>query len=276
MSFAWRKFKDKAFTCLAILSVAIAMAPLISILYTIAERGLASLNLSFFTELPKPIGEPGGGFGNAIQGSFIVVGIACIIGLPVGILSGIYLAEYGNNKFGRTVSFIADVLTGVPSIVTGIFAYVFVVLYLGTFSALAGGVALAIMMIPVIVRTTEEAMKLVPVEIREASLALGIPQWKTSLRIVLSTARFGVITGVLLAIARISGETAPLLFTSFNSQYWFGGVLNPVATLPMMIYTYAISPFEDWHAQAWGGALVLIAVVLMLNIGVRFAARQRY
>lgn len=276
MSLAWRKFKDRAFTYLAALSVLVAMVPLISILYTVLKFGVGSINLDFLTGLPKPVGEPGGGFGNAIHGSFIVVGIACIIGLPVGVLSGVYLAEYGNNKFGRSVSFVADVLSGVPSIVTGIFAYALVVLSLGAFSALAGGVALATMMIPVVVRTTEEAMKLVPPEIREASLALGIPQWKTSLRIVLSAARFGVITGALLAIARISGETAPLLFTSFNNRYWFDGVLNPVATLPVMIYTYAISPFEDWHAQAWGGALVLIFIVLMLNIGVRFAARQRY
>ncbi|MFH1774420.1 MAG: phosphate ABC transporter permease PstA [Methanobacteriota archaeon] len=276
MSLGWRKFKDRAFTCLAALSVVLAMVPLISILYAVLKMGLSSINLDFLTGLPKPVGEPGGGFGNAIHGSFIVVGIASVIGLPVGILAGVYLAEYGNNKIGRTVSFVADVLTGVPSIVTGIFVYVLVVLSLGTFSAFAGGVALATMMIPVVVRTTEEAMKLVPLELKEASLALGIPQWKTSLRIVLSTARFGVITGALLAIARISGETAPLLFTSFNNRYWFDGVLNPVATLPVMIYTCAISPFEEWHAQAWGGALVLIFIVLMLNVCVRFAARQRY
>ncbi len=271
-----RKILNKVLDFLAAFSVVIALAPLISILYTVVMEGLPAINLAFLTQLPGPVGEEGGGFGNAIQGSFIVVGIASLIGLPIGILSGVYLAEYGNNRFGRMVSFTADVLTGVPSIITGIFAYILIVMRFGGFSALAGGVALATMMIPVIVRTTEESMRLVPDEIREASLALGIPPWKTSLRIVLSTAQFGIITGALLTIARVSGETAPLLFTAFSNRFYFDGVMNPVATLPVMIYTYALSPFEDWHTQAWGGALVLVSAILVLSIGVRFAAGRKY
>lgn len=271
-----RKILNKVLNFLAAFSVVIALVPLISILYTVVMEGFSVINLAFLTQLPRPVGELGGGFGNAIQGSFIVVGIASLIGLPIGILSGLYLAEYGDNRFGRMVSFTADVLTGVPSIITGIFAYILIVMRFGGFSAFAGGVALATMMIPVIVRTTEESMRLVPTEIREASLALGIPRWKTSLRIVLSTAQFGIITGVLLTIARVSGETAPLLFTAFSNRFWFNGAMNPVATLPVMIYSYALSPFEDWHAQAWGAALVLISAILVLSIGVRFAARRKY
>jgi phosphate transport system permease protein len=271
-----RELINKSLDYLAAFSVVIALLPLVSILYTVVIMGFSAVNPAFLTQLPRPVGDPGGGFGNAIQGSLIVVGIACLIGIPIGILAGLFLAEYGDNKFGRLVSFTADVLTGVPSIITGIFAYVVIVLRFGGFSAFAGGVALATMMIPVIVRTTEESMKLVPTEMREASLALGIPRWKTSLRIVLSTAKFGIITGTLLTIARVSGETAPLLFTAFSNRYWFDGVMNPVATLPVMIYTYSLSPFKDWHAQAWGGALILVLSLLVLSIGVRLAARRKY
>ncbi len=270
-----RKLADRLFTFFCIASAALALIPLLSMLYTIVSKGLSVISLQFLTQLPAPPGE-GGGFGNAIQGSFIVVGIASAIGIPLGVAAGMYLAEFPNTKLSRAVSFTADVLTGVPSIITGIFAYAIIVVNFGGFSALAGGVALATMMIPFIVRTTEEAMKLVPWELREASLALGAPRWRTTLQVVLSTARFGIITGTLLTVARIAGETAPLLFTAFSNRFWFEGVMQPVATLPVMIYTYAISPFDEWHAQAWGGALVLVGMILTLNILVRVAAGRRW
>ncbi len=271
-----RRLTDRMMSILAAACVVIAIIPLLSILYTVTINGISSINLDFLTQLPKPVGEAGGGLGNAIQGTFIVVGLACMIGLPVGILSGIYLAEYGDNKFGRTVSFVADVLTGTPSIVAGIFGYTFIVLYFGSFSAFAGGVALSVLMVPIVARTTEESLKLVPGSIKEASLALGISRWRTILHVVLSTARSGIITGALLAIARISGETAPLLFTSFGNMIWWNGIDKPISTLPVQIYTYAITPFPDWHAKAWGGALILIILVLMLNVIVRFAIRKKY
>ena len=256
--------------------VVIAIIPLLSILYTVISNGLSAIDLDFITQFPKPVGEPGGGLGNAIEGTFIVVGIACLIGLPVGILAGIYLSEYGENKFGRLVSFMADVLTGTPSIVAGMFGYTLIVLYFKSFSAIAGGVALSVLMIPIVTRTTEESLKLVPSSIKEASLALGIPGWKTTLYIVLGTGKSGIITGALLAIARISGETAPLLFTSFGNMFWSGGIDKPISTLPVQIYTYAITPFPDWHAKAWAGALILIVMILILNIGVRFVARKKF
>jgi phosphate transport system permease protein len=271
-----RKIIDKIMSFLTAACVIIAIIPLLSILYTVIINGLSALNLDFLTQLPKPVGEAGGGLANAIQGTFIVVGIACLIGLPIGILSGVYLSEYGENRFGRMVSFVADVLTGTPSIVAGMFGYTFIVLYFGSFSAVAGGVALSVLMIPIVARTTEESLRLVPGTIREASLALGIPRWKTICNIVLSTARSGIITGALLSIARISGETAALLFTSFGNMFWASGIDKPISTLPVQIYTYAITPFPDWHAKAWGGALILIILILILNIGVRFITRRKY
>ena len=276
MNITRRKAADRLFTFFCIASTLLALIPLGSMLYTLIVKGFSTVSIDFLTKLPTPAGEPGGGFGNAIQGSFIVVGIASAIGIPLGIAAGMYLAEFPNSRLSRLISFTADVLTGVPSIITGIFAYLLIVLRFGGFSALAGGVALATMMIPFIVRTTEEAMKLVPVDLREASLALGAPRWKTTMLVVLTTAKFGIITGVLLTIARIAGETAPLLFTAFSNRFWFDGVMNPVATLPVMIYTYAVSPFEDWHNQAWGGALVLVAFIFILNIGIKFAAGRRW
>lgn len=271
-----RKITDRVMSFLAAACVVIAIIPLLSILYTVIINGISAINLDFLTQLPKPVGEAGGGLGNAIQGTLIVVGIACVIGLPIGVLSGIYLSEYGENRFGRTVSFVADVLTGTPSIVAGMFSYTFIVLYFGGFSALAGGVALSVLMIPIVARTTEESLRLVPGSIREASLALGISRWKTILHIVLSTARSGIITGALLAIARVSGEAAPLLLTTLGNSFWAAGIDKPISTLPMQIYRYAESPFPDWHAKAWGGALVLIILILILNIGVRFVTRRKY
>lgn len=271
-----RKITDRVMSILTAACVVITIIPLLSILYIVVVNGISSINMDFLTQLPRPVGETGGGLGNAIEGTFIVVGIACLIGLPVGILSGVYLSEYGDNRFGHMVSFVADVLTGTPSIVAGMFGYTFIVLYFGSFSAIAGGVALSVLMIPIVTRTTEESLKLVPGSVKEASLALGIPRWKTTLYIVISTARSGIITGALLAIARISGETAPLLFTSFGNMFWAGGIDKPISTLPVQIYTYAITPFPDWHAKAWGGALILIILILILNIGVRLVTRRKY
>ncbi|VVB90844.1 Binding-protein-dependent transport system inner membrane component [uncultured archaeon] len=270
-----RKLIDRIMSFLTAACVVVAIIPLLSILYTVTINGISAINLDFLTQLPKPEGEVGGGLGNAIQGTFIVVGIACLIGLPVGILAGVYLSEYGENRFGRMVSFVADVLAGTPSIAAGIFGYTFIVLYFG-FSAIAGGAALSVLMIPIVARTTEESLRLVSGSLREASLALGIPRWKTILHIVLSTAMSGIITGALLAIARVSGETAPLLLTAFGNPYWAAGINKPISTMPVQIYTYAIAPFPDWHAKAWGGALVLIILVLILNIGVRFITRKKY
>ena len=270
-----RKLIDRIMSFLTAACVVIAIIPLLSILYTVTLNGISAINIDFLTQLPKPVGEAGGGLGNAIQGTFIVVGIACLIGLPVGILSGVYLSEYGENKFGRMVSFVADVLTGTPSIEAGIFGYTFIVLYFGI-SAIAGGVAISVLMIPIVARTTEESLKLVPGSLREASLALGIPRWKTILHIVLSTAMSGIITGALLAIARVSGETAPLLLTAFGNPFWAAGIDKPISTLPAQIFTYAISPFPDWHTKAWGGALILIILILILNIGVRLITRRKY
>ncbi len=271
-----RKLIDRTMSILAAACVVIAIIPLLSILYTVTINGISAINLDFLMQLPKPVGEAGGGIGNAIQGTFIVVGIACLIGLPIGIFAGVYLSEYGENRFGRMISFVADVLTGTPSIVAGMFGYAFIVLYFGSFAAIAGGVALSVLMIPIVTRTTEESLRLVPDSIREASLALGIPRWKTVSHIVLSTARSGIVTGALLAIARISGETAPLLLTSSGSFYWANGIGQPISTMPVQIYNYAISPFSDWHAKAWGLALVLVIMVLVLNIGVRFITRKKY
>ncbi|MGQ9468390.1 MAG: phosphate ABC transporter permease PstA [Nitrososphaerales archaeon] len=265
---------DKLITSLALLSIIIAMMPLAGVIVFVTSKGLSVINLEFFISLPKPPDEFGGGIGNAIQGTLILVGLASVVGIPIGVLSGIYLAEYGDNRFGSLVRFMADVLSGVPSIIMGLFIYVAVVLTTHSFSALSGGIALGIMMIPVITRTTEESVKLVPNSIKEASMALGIRRWKTILFVVLSTAKSGIITGIMLSIARIIGETAPLLFTAFGSDLWATGLNQPISALPLVIYKYAISPYANWQAQAWGAAFILVSMVLILNIGVRFMARR--
>jgi phosphate transport system permease protein len=270
-----RKIIDKLVIFLALLSVVIAMIPLAGVLVFVTSKGLSVINLDFFFSLPKPPNEIGGGIGNAIQGTLILIGLASIVGIPIGVLSGIYLAEYGDNRFGSLVRFMANVLSGVPSIIMGLFVYVAVVLATRSFSALSGGIALGIMMIPVITRTTEESIKLVPNSIREASMALGVRRWKTILFVVLSNAKSGIITGIMLSIARIAGETAPLLFTAFGSDVWATGLNQPISALPLVIYKYAISPYANWHAQAWGAAFILLIIVLVLNIGVRFVARYR-
>jgi phosphate transport system permease protein len=265
-----RLWLDRTMVFLCGAAAFIAMIPLISLIFYVFTQGIHRLDLTFFTHLPTPVGVEGGGMGNAILGTLTLMLVASCLGLPVGILAGVYLSEYGKkNKFAWLVRFTSDVLSGVPSIVTGIVAYTLVVRPMHGFSALAGGVALGFMMIPIVTRTTEELVKMVPHSIREASWALGVPQWQTILAIVIRTAKNGILTGVLLSIARIAGETAPLLFTSFNNQYWPKGLIQPTASLTVQVFTYAISPFKDWQDQAWTGALVLLILVLSINLAAK-------
>jgi phosphate transport system permease protein len=251
-----------------------AVVPLGSLLWLVVSNGLPGLSVSFFTSLPRPVGESGGGVGNAVVGTAMMVGLACVVGLPVGIGAGVFLAEKGDGAFGRAVRFTADVFSGVPSIVIGIVAYGIVVIPMRRFSALAGALALALLMVPTLARSTEELVRLVPSTLREASLALGVAQWKTSLRVVLRTAAGGILTAVLLAIARAAGETAPLLFTALNNQYWNLRPDQPTASLTVQIFNYAISPYPDWHQKAWSAALVLLALVGVLNLAARLALRR--
>jgi phosphate transport system permease protein len=253
-----------------------ATLPLVFILGYLLVKGATSLNIDFFTQLPPPPGETGGGMGNAIMGTLVLIGVAGLIGLPIGIGSGLYLAERRDSRLATVVRFLADVLNGLPSIVVGIFAWQVLVRRVGHFSALAGGLALGAMMIPLVSRTTEEMIRLVPVALREAALALGYPRWRTSLSIVLRTALPGIVTGALVAIARIAGETAPLLFTAFGNQFWSFNLQQPIAALPLQIYVFAISPYDDWHRLAWAGALVLIGVVFAISIAARAATRSRF
>lgn len=263
---------------LCVAALGAALVPLAAILVEVGARGLGAFSAEFLTALPKPPDEPGGGFGNAILGTGMVVAIAAAIGVPVGVGAGIYLSEYGDNRLGKAARFMAEVLTGLPSIVAGIVAYELVVVAMGRFSALAGGVALSFLFIPVVAIATQEALRLVPRTQREAALALGLNQATSTLRVALPAAMGGVLTGVMLAVARVAGETAPLLFTAFNNAFWPQGVDQPTATLPLQIFVYAISPFEHWHEQAWGGALLLVLLVLATNVVVRtlWARRQRY
>lgn len=272
---SWRRrITDHLMTGVAVLTVVLVLAPLIAISGYLVYRGVGSINWAFLTQTPKPVGELGGGMANAVAGSAFILGIASIIGVPFGIGAGIYLAEFGRNRFGSGIRFTADVLNGVPSIVIGIVAYSIVVLYQKHFSALAGGVALAIMMVPTICRTTEEMLLLVPQALREAAYGLGIPRWRTTLSITLRTATSGVITGIMLAFARVAGETAPLLFTAFGNQFWSLHYDQPTAALPLQIYVYALSPYDDWHRQAWAGALVLIVLIVTAVAAVRYAVRR--
>ncbi len=271
-----RKLTGGLMLTLSALSAVVALIPLLLIFFYTISQGIDYLNLDFFVNMPKPVGELGGGMANAIVGTLILVATGSVIGLPIGIFTGIYLAEFGNNSFGSTVRFMTDVLSGVPSIVAGVVAYGFVVIPMKHFSALAGGVALAILMIPTVVRTTEEMIRLVPDSYREAGLALGIPQWKTTIRIVLRTAFPGIVTGILLAIARIAGETAPLLFTALGNRFWSTSLNQPIASLTVFIYDYAKAPFEDWNKQAWTAALVLIILISILSLLMRVATRSRY
>jgi phosphate transport system permease protein len=262
-----------ALTCLA---AAVAVVPLLVILVYLLERGAGALSLGFFIHMPKPVGEAGGGMANAIVGTLMLIGIASVVGLPVGIGAGLYLAERRGTRLANLVRFLADVLNGLPSIVMGIFAWQFLVRPIGHFSALAGGAAIGAMMIPLVTRTTEEMVRTVPQSLREAALALGYPRWRTSLQIVLRTALGGIVTGVLVAVARVAGETAPLLFTALGNQFWSTKLSQPIAALPLQIFTYAISPYDDQHAQAWAGALVLISLVLIISVIARFVTRGRH
>jgi len=269
-----RRVTDHVMTGLAILTVFLVLTPLVAIFGYLVYRGVGSLSWNFLTQIPKPVGEEGGGMANAIVGSVMILGIASIIGVPFGIGAGIYLAEFGRNRLGSVIRFTADVLNGVPSIVIGIVGYAIVVLYQHHFSALAGGVALAIMMVPTICRTTEEMLLLVPQALREAAYGLGVPRWRTTLSIVLRTATSGVITGVMLAFARIAGETAPLLFTTLGNQFWNLRYDQPTAALPLQIYVYANSPYEDWHRQAWAGSFILILLIVSSIAAVRYVVRR--
>jgi phosphate transport system permease protein len=269
-----RRVTDHAMTGVAVLTVILVLVPLVAIFGYLVYRGVGSINWAFLTQTPKPVGETGGGMANAIVGSAFILALASLLGVPLGVGAGIYLAEYGRNRFGDVIRFTADVLNGVPSIVIGIVAYAIVVLRQKHFSALAGGVALAIMMVPTITRTTEEMLLLVPQALREASYGLGIPRWRTTLSITLRTATSGVITGVMLAFARVAGETAPLLFTAFGNQFWNLRANQPTAALPLQIFNYAISPYDEWHRQAWAGALVLIILIVSSVAAVRIAVRR--
>jgi phosphate transport system permease protein len=270
----WRRIVDRAMTVVAVLTVLLVLLPLFAIFAYLVYKGIGSINLAFLTQTPKPVGELGGGMANAIVGSMVILAIASLLGVPLGIGAGIYLSEYGRNRYGDIVRFISDVLNGVPSIVIGIVAYAIVVMRQKHFSALAGGVALAIMMVPTIARTTEQMLLLVPQAIREAAYGLGVSRWRTTLSITLRTATSGVITGVMLAFARVAGETAPLLFTAFGNQFWNWKSDQPTAALSLQIFTYAISPFDEWHRQAWAGALVLIILIVSAVTAVRIAVRR--
>ena len=268
---ARRRAVSRLMNGLAAAAAGLIILPLLLIFAFLIYRGSTALNVDFFLHMPKPVGEVGGGMANAIVGSLVLIGLAACVGVPVGILSGLYLAESRDRRLPWLVRFLADVLNGVPSIVIGIFVYALVVRPMRHFSALAGGLALGIIMIPIVVRTTEELVRLVPASLREAGLALGVPHWKVMLRIVVPTASAGIVTGVMVAIARIAGETAPLLFTAFGNRFWHHGFDEPIAALPLQIFAYAIAPFDDWHRQAWAGALVLILIVFVVSLLARFA-----
>lgn len=270
-----RKIKSTLWIGLCALSAVVVLIPLLSILFYVVQKGAAGLSLAFFTELPKPVGETGGGMGNAVVGTLVLIGIASAIGLPIGILAGVYVAEVGRGKLADLIRFFAEVLSGVPSITIGVFVYALLVVPMRHFSAFSGGVALAIIMIPTVTRTTEELLRMVPGHLREASLALGVPMWRTSLFVVLRTAAPGIATGVMLAVARIAGETAPLLFTAFGNRFLSTRVDQPIASLPVQIWAYSKTPYKDWQQQAWTGALVLVVVILLLNILARLGARER-
>jgi phosphate transport system permease protein len=270
----FRRVKSDAMTGVLMACVLVAVLPLLFILGTLLLKGAGSLSLDFFTKMPAPAGENGGGVANAIVGSLLMVGTACLIGIPVGIGAGVFASEYPANRLALLSRFVADVLNGTPSIVIGVFAWTWIVARQKHFSGFAGSVALAIPMVPMVMRTTEEIIKLVPHSLREAALALGYQRWRTTLQIVLLTALPGILTGALLAVARIAGETAPLLFTALGSQYMGTNLNQPMASLPLTVYTYATGPYEEWHRYAWAAALVLIILVFVLNMGARFATRR--
>ena len=269
-----RRLASRIVTSFCALSVVIALVPLVMILFFVLSQGIQSLSLDFFTHMPVPVGEAGGGMANAILGSLVVTGLGALFAVPIGLLAGIYAAEFAGSRLSSSVRFAADTLNGVPSIVIGVFVYGLVVLPIKQFTAVAGGVALGIMMIPIIARTTEELLLLVPGGLREGALALGATRGRAIFTVVLPAAFPGIVTGIMLALARIAGETAPLLFTAFNNRFWSTRLDQPIATLTVQVYTYAISPYEDWHRQAWAGALVLVSLVLSCSILARVATRR--
>jgi phosphate transport system permease protein len=271
----WRKLKSSAVTAGLVVCALAVIAPLFLIIYFLVARGFGAIDWNFFTQLPKPTGEVGGGMANAIVGTLILLAMASVVGVPMGILGGIYLAEYGSDGANRWLRFAADVLNGVPSIVWGMVIYLVLVVPFKGFSAYAGGVALGLMMVPLVVRTSEEVLILVPQSYREAALALGVARWKVIMVIVVRTALKGIMTGVIVALARIAGETAPLLFTALGNTFWSHNLKEPISALPLQIFAYAISPYDDWHRQAWAGALVLMGLILALNITVRVLSRDR-
>jgi phosphate transport system permease protein len=271
-----RRIKDKAAYVLGLFCVLVAIVPLASILVEVVRNGISTISWQFLTSLPGVPGETVGGIGPAIQGSFLLIGLTSLFGVPVGVLAGIYLAEFGNNKFGNSIRFLNDVLTQFPSIVIGVLVWVLLVVTTHQYSPFAGAVALSIIMVPIVTRTTEESIKTVPNSIRDAAMALGIRRWRSTISVVLTTAKSGVITGILLSIARISGESAPLLLTIFGFNFFFSNWNQPIDALPIRIYRDAILPDTVSHQQAWGAALILILIVLTLNIGVRVATRGRY
>jgi phosphate transport system permease protein len=271
----WRKFVNYFMFSMTGLCALVTVGVLFFILGYLVWNGGSSLSWTFLTHLPTPVGEPGGGMANAIVGSAKLLLLASAFGIPIGFLGGVYLAEFGGRSFPFVVRYTADLLNGVPSIVMGIFAYTIVVLPMKHFSALAGGLALGVMMIPIAVRSTEEALRTVPLVLREGALALGASKWKTVATVVVPAARKGIVTGIILDIARVAGETAPLLFTALNNQFWSPGWNQPIASLPVMVYTYAISPYDDWHKQAWAGGLVLLTLVLAANVVARLSVSGR-
>jgi phosphate transport system permease protein len=275
-SLSRRKLLNSTMTVLTGACAVLAVSALFVILGYILADGIRALSLSFLINTPKPIGEPGSGIANAIVGSVILIGVGSLIGMPVGILAGIYLSEFGTNKFGNLLRFLIDTLTGTPSIIVGVFVWTVMVHPMGHFSALAGAVSLGIMMMPIVARTTEEMIRLVPHSLREAGLALGAPKWRVTLGVVLRTAASGVATGAMLAVARIAGETAPLLFTALGLNYMSTDLFRPMASLTVQIFNYAGSPYEEWHDMAWAATLVLVAMILALNIAVKVITRNRH
>lgn len=272
---AGRRIVGSLMTGLTFGAAALAVLPLAAILAMLIVKGAGSLDWNFFTKSSVPLGELGGGFAHAIAGTAIIVSLACAIGIPIGVGAGVFLAEFGGGRLGWAVRFVADTLNGIPSIVIGVFAWTWIVRPTGRFTAFAGGVALAAILIPIVARTTEEMVRLVPNSLREAALALGYPRWRTSLQVVVRTAASGIVTGCLVAIARVAGETAPLLFTALGNQFFSTRLFEPMAALPLQIYVYAIGPYDEWHRQAWAGALVLIMMVLLLSIAARLVTRTR-
>ena len=275
MSIIARRPLNRIMTGSMVVATALVLLPLGLIFSHIIVMGLSSLTPDFFVHIPKPPGEPGGGIANGLVGSLIVISGASLVGVPIGILGAVYLNEYGSGWMAQLIRFSADVLSGIPSIITGLIVYGLVVIPMKGFSAIAGALALALIMIPIVLRTTEEQLKLVPVTIREASLALGVPIWRTTVKVTLVSAKNGIITGILLAIARIAGETAPLLFTALGNLFWSKRLDEPIATLPLQIFNFAIAPYEDWHRLAWGGALVLVVAMFSVSLTARYFNRSR-